>query len=64
MWDGRKGASWNKFTQLKEDGGLGICDFMLIDEAATIKEVTTLWEGTGSIWNYWMNNRYVKVRAL
>lgn len=47
MWDGRKGSSWSKITQSKEDGGLGMHAFMLIDEAMTIKEAISLWEGLG-----------------
>lgn len=39
MWGGHKGASWEKITQLKEDGGLGVRDF-------AVTEVTKLQEGS------------------
>lgn len=47
MSDKRKGGSWDKITQSKEDGGLGIREFIAMEEATTIKEATMLWEGSG-----------------
>lgn len=35
-----------------------------MEEASSIKDNTMLWEGSGSLWNMWMNMRYIKGHAL
>lgn len=64
IWDGCRGASWSKILQGKEEGGLGICDFMLMDKAAAIKDANTLWENGGSVWVAWKNYRYIRGQAM
>lgn len=61
IWDGRKGACWDWITKAKKADGLGVYDFMAMDEAAMIKDVT---KNKGSTWVAWMNVRYVKSKAL
>lgn len=42
MWGGKKGA--DRIAQIKENGGFGVCDFELLDEAIAIRDAVTLWE--------------------
>lgn len=35
-----------------------------MDEAATISDVTKMWENGGATWETWMNNKYIKGQAL
>lgn len=64
LWEGKRGVSWTSVAQPKEKGGFGNSRLYDLDEVATIKEVTTLWENQGSVWLKWMNTRYIKRRAL
>lgn len=49
---------------LKEEGGLGIVDFGVLDEVAAMRDVTKLWEVNGSAWATWMNHQYIKNKSL
>lgn len=51
MWGGRKRVRWEKVTCTREIGGLGVQDFMVINESTAIKDPFSLWENGGSIYN-------------
>lgn len=42
LWGGWKGACWEKVTCTKENGRLGIQDFMAIDKSETIRDAISL----------------------
>lgn len=56
LWYGRRIARRDKVTLTKEKEGLGIHDFQTLDDVATIREATQLWEkGWREAWSSWMN---------
>lgn len=39
----------------KKEGGLGIRDFRVMDEAKMMKWIIAIWENKGTAWCKWMN---------
>lgn len=60
MWDRRKGTNWDTITTSRVEEGLGIKDFLCMDEITAIQEVILLLVEGGSLWQLSMGRRYVK----
>lgn len=63
IWDGRKGIPWSQMALPKEEGGLGVRSLFMIALATPVRKAAGLSE-KHSVLSSWMQQRYIKGRAL
>lgn len=64
VWDGGKGMAWWGMILPRSEGGLGLCDLVLLAWVCAVRRLNQIWSENNSIWVKWARERYVKGRSF